>query len=40
MAGLMVYRMVASISTSFILLYLHDRSLYFAGYIQAGAETV
>jgi hypothetical protein len=30
--------MVVSISTSFILLWLHHRSLYFTGYILAGAE--
>jgi hypothetical protein len=30
--------MLLSISTSFVLLWLHYRSLYFTGYIQAGAE--
>jgi len=34
----MDYRTVASISTPFVLLYLHHRSHYFNGYILAGAE--
>jgi hypothetical protein len=34
----MDYKTVASISTSFILLWLHYRSHYFNGYILAGAE--
>jgi hypothetical protein len=33
----MDYRTAASISTSFILLWLHHRSHYFNGYIMAGA---
>jgi hypothetical protein len=34
----MDYRTIVSISTSFILLWLHHRSHYFNGYIMAGAE--
>jgi hypothetical protein len=34
----MDYRTIVSVSTSFILLWLHHRSHYFNGYIMAGAE--
>jgi hypothetical protein len=38
MAGLMDYGTIVSISASFVLLYLPDRSHYFNGYLLAGAD--